>query len=80
MNSCSIRSCPGKYELRHITHLVKHHGNVVVFENVLAEVCDACGDTLLTLNTVEAIETMLQNPGPPVRTVPVYHVPDTLSA
>ncbi len=80
MKNCSIRSCPGQYESKHIAHMVKHHGSVVVFENVLAEICTVCGDTLLPLSTVETIEAMLQNPGTPVRTVPVYEVPDTLSA
>jgi YgiT-type zinc finger domain-containing protein len=80
MNNLSNGACPGEYIPWRITHLVKHDGNAVVFENVPAEVCDVCGDTLLALNAVEAIEAMLRNPGPPVRTVPVYHVPDTLSA
>jgi YgiT-type zinc finger domain-containing protein len=80
MSNCSIRSCPGHYEARHITHMVKRGGSVVVLENVPAQVCDLCGDTLLPLSTVETIEAMLQDPGTPVRTVPVYEMPNTLSA
>jgi YgiT-type zinc finger domain-containing protein len=80
MRNCSILSCPGHYELRHITHMVKRGDSVMVLENVPAQVCDLCGDTLLPLSTVETIEAMLQDPGPPVRTVPVYQMPDSLSA
>ena len=76
MKKCSIRSCPGECEERRVTHVVRHHGDVVVIENVLAEVCSVCGDTLLPLSTVEAIESMLKDPGKPLRTAPVYHMPD----
>ncbi len=80
MKPCSVRSCPGEYEQKRIIHTVKHHGNVIVLENVLAEVCSVCGDILLPFSTVEAIEAMLKNPGDPIRTAPVYHVPDTAPA
>jgi len=76
MKPCSIRSCPGEYEEKQITHVIKRHGAVIVLENVPAEVCSICGDVLLSLATVEAIEKMLKNPGEPIRTVPVYHLPD----
>ncbi len=45
-------------------------------ENVLAEVCSVCGDALLPLSTIEAIESMLKDPGKPVKTAPVYQMPD----
>lgn len=80
MKKCSITSCPGEYEEKRILHTVKHHGNVIVIENVPAEVCSVCGDVLLSLATVEAIETMLKNPGKPVRTAPVYEMPEGVAA
>ena len=76
MKPCSIRSCPGEYEGKHITHVVKHRGAVIVLENVPADVCSVCGDVLLSLATVEAIEKILKNPGAPIRTAPVYELPD----
>jgi len=75
-----VRSCPGEYEEKHITHVVKHHGAVIVLENVPADVCPVCGDVLLSLATVEAIEKMLKNPGAPIRTAPVYQLPDAATA
>lgn len=80
MKKCSIASCPGGYEEKRILHAVKHHGNVIVIENVPAEVCSICGDVLLSLATVEAIETMLKNPGKPIRTAPVYEMPEGVAA
>jgi YgiT-type zinc finger domain-containing protein len=67
MKPCSIHSCPEEYEERRIVHVVKHHDQVVVLENVLAEVCSVCGDTLLPLASAEAIEQILKNPGKPAR-------------
>ena len=80
MKNCSIRSCPGEYERKRIVHTVKHHGNVVVLENVPAKVCSICGDILLSLSTVEAIEAILKNPGKPIRTAPVYEMPEGMVA
>lgn len=76
MKKCSIRTCPGECEERRIPHVLKRGGEVIVIENVLAEVCTVCGDVLLSLSTVEAIEAMLKDPGKPVRSAPVYHMPD----
>jgi YgiT-type zinc finger domain-containing protein len=74
MKACSIRSCPGQYSEKHIVHVVKHEGEVVVFDNVPAEVCSVCGDTLLPLSTIEALESMLRNPRKTLRTAPVYEM------
>ena len=41
---CSIQGCPGEYETRVIVHTVKRGADVVVFENVPAEVCANCGE------------------------------------
>jgi len=47
---------------------------------VLAEVCIVCGDTLLPLSTVEALENMLKNPGKTLRTAPVYEMKEAARA
>ncbi len=80
MTKRSIGSCPGAYEKKHIFHTVKHQGRVIVIENVPAQVCSVCGDVLLSLSTVEAIEAMLENPGEPVRTALVYEMPGETAA
>lgn len=69
---CSIQGCPGEYEDREITHTVRHHGQIVVIDHVPAEVCQVCGDVLLTPDTVRHIESLLQNQPEPVQTVPLY--------
>jgi YgiT-type zinc finger domain-containing protein len=74
MKPCSIQSCPGEYEVRTIVHAIKHRGEVVVIDNVPAEVCSVCGDVLLSLDTVESIEFLVKNLGKPDRTAPVYDI------
>ncbi len=69
---CSIQGCPGEYAQRSIVHTVKHHGNVLVFDDVPAEVCDVCSDTLLAPETIRHIEALLQEHGAPQTHAPVY--------
>ena len=68
---CSIRGCTGEYEQKAITHTVRHQGQVVVFDQVPAEVCDVCGDTLLADETVKKIEELLKS-GSAAKSVPMY--------
>ena len=39
---CSIEGCPGEYEEQKIVHTVRHHGQVIVIDQVPAEVCSVC--------------------------------------
>lgn len=80
MKNCSIRSCPGNYEERRIAHVVKHRGEVIVFDNVPVEACSVCGDVLMSLDTAEAIEAVLANLGKPTRSAPVYELPNFKAA
>ncbi|MBU1661767.1 MAG: YgiT-type zinc finger protein [Chloroflexi bacterium] len=68
---CNIMGCPGEYEERKIAHTICYHGEVLIIDNVPAEVCVVCGDVLLKPNTVREIEVLLQT-AHPVRTVPLY--------
>ena len=36
---CSFKDCKGELEMRLVVHAIKHNGNIVVIENVPAEVC-----------------------------------------
>lgn len=69
---CTIQGCPGEYEARRVVHTVKHHGDVIVIDQVPAEVCTVCGDVLLTPETIRRIEALLQATPPPIRSVPLY--------
>lgn len=69
---CSLRGCVGEYEERRIIHAVRHRGRLVVIDGVPAEVCNVCGDVLLTPETVRRIEAILAGAGSPSRTAPVY--------
>ncbi|MBU0908337.1 MAG: YgiT-type zinc finger protein [Proteobacteria bacterium] len=80
MKHCSIHGCPGEYVKQAINHLVTLGGKPVIIENVPAEVCQVCGDTLLDIETVVAIDTLLTNPGPPLHSVPVYAMPEKTMA
>jgi YgiT-type zinc finger domain-containing protein len=72
MTKCSITGCQGEYEQRLIVHTVKHHGEIIVINDVPADVCSICGDTLLSPETVRQIERLLQNKTRPTKTVPLY--------
>jgi hypothetical protein len=69
---CSIQGCPGEYEEKLIVHTVKRSSEVLVFENIPAEVRDICSDTLLAPETVRHLETMIRHTSKPGRYVPVY--------
>ena len=69
---CNIAGCHGEYEARLIVHTVKHQGQIIVINDVPAEVCSVCGDTLLTPKTVRQIERLLQMKSRPAKTVPLY--------
>ena len=68
---CSINGCPGEYEPREILHTVRHQGEVRVIDQVPAEVCDICGDVLLTPETVRGIERILRERPTADRSVPL---------
>ena len=44
----------------------------MVIDHVPAEVCSACGDVLLTPETVRRLEQFLKTPTQPSKTVPLY--------
>jgi len=69
---CSIQGCPGQYEPRPIVHTVKRGGDILVFENVPAEVCNVCSDMLLAPETVRHLEELVREPAEPGKHAPVY--------
>lgn len=69
---CSIQGCPGHYEPATITRTVRHHGRLVLIDHVPAEVCDVCGDVLLTPQAAERMESILASQPVPAASVPVY--------
>lgn len=69
---CTIKDCPGEYELRSIVHTVRHQGEVIVIDHVPAEVCTVCGDVLLKPETVRRIEALLRSRPRATKTAPVY--------
>ena len=69
---CAIKNCPGEYEEKFIVHTVKKNNNVMVFENVPAEVCNICGDTLLTPETICHLEELIKENREPERMIPLY--------
>lgn len=70
--NCAIRGCPGSYEDRVIVHMVKQKSRVLVFEDVPAQVCDICSDTLLSPSTIRHLEQMIKLKSEPKKHAPVY--------
>ena len=63
------------YEEQKILHTVRHDGKVIVIENVPAEVCDTCGDILLSGDTIRRLERILSDNDlskKPPKQAPVY--------
>ncbi len=69
---CSIQGCPGQYETKLIVHTVKSGADILVFENVPAEVCNVCSDMLLPPQTVEHLEALMTRRTKPQRFAPLY--------
>ena len=72
LHKCSIHGCPGEYQQKTILHTVRHEGQVIVIDNVPAEVCTICGDVLLAPDTVRRLEQLVRTPAQPDKTVPLY--------
>jgi YgiT-type zinc finger domain-containing protein len=69
---CRIQGCPGEYENKLILHTVKRGSEVLVFEDVPAEVCNICSDMLLAPETVRHLERLIRQKSKPGRYAPVY--------
>ncbi len=69
---CSIQGCPGHYDRRLIVHTVKRDGKVIVFQDVPAEVCDVCSDTLLAPETIRHLEDLMKKEVKPRSHAPVF--------
>ncbi len=69
---CTIEGCPGTYEQQYIVHTTRHNERIIVFDNVPAEVCDNCGDTLLSSIAAQRIDELLSNDSRPTGVVPLY--------
>ena len=69
---CTIEGCSGKYEEQYIVHTTRHNERVVVVDNVPAEVCGVCGDTLLSSIAMRRIDSILSDGAKPTGVVPLY--------
>lgn len=72
MMKCSIQGCTGEYIQKTIVHILKHNDEIYVFENVPAEVCSICGDTILKPDTIRRLEGLLQKKTKPEKFIPLY--------
>jgi YgiT-type zinc finger domain-containing protein len=72
MRPCRIPGCPGTEELKPLVHVVRRKGQLMVFRNVPAWVCNVCGETLFTRDTVARLEQLREVPGQAVGMVPLY--------
>ncbi len=69
---CSIERCSGNYEEQQVTHTVRQKGEVVVIDQVPAEVCALCANVLLKPETVRRMEKLLHVSTRPSKRVPLY--------
>ncbi len=76
MEHCRILGCPGEYEEELNLHAVHYGDEVIVIDHVPTRVCDFCGDTLLTADTVRRLEKLERKPPAPTRMIPFYEYAD----
>ena len=69
---CTVTGCSGEYRERFITQVFDRHGQVIVVEDIPAQVCDVCGDTLLVPEVVEGLVKIDATGKEPVKFVPVF--------
>jgi hypothetical protein len=69
---CSIQDCPGTYESKMIIHAVRSGTEVLVFENVPADVCNVSSNTLPAPETIRRLEALVGNKTEPERFPPLY--------
>ena len=70
--NCTILGCSGEYEDKKIVQTARHAGQLVIIENVPADVCSVCGDVLLRPETIRRVARILRKAGQPDRIAPVY--------
>ena len=72
LSKCPL--CSGRLEKKRITHPQQFEGEIVILENVPAEVCCQCGEVLLAPAIVEHLQKVVWSPSVPKRAtkVPVY--------
>ena len=59
MNKCSV--CHSKTSNKLITYTQWHQEKLIAVENVVAEVCDNCGEEYFSPDTVEKIQNVINN-------------------
>ncbi len=69
---CSFKNCSGEYENEFIVHTVRKGDEIIVFENVPAEVCTICGDSILKPDTVRRLEKAIKERAKPEKMIPLY--------
>jgi YgiT-type zinc finger domain-containing protein len=72
MMKCAVAGCPGEYKERRITQFFTRGGQAIVVEDIPAEVCDVCGDTLLAPEVVEQLVKIDVREKEPVKFAPVF--------
>jgi len=65
-------SCPGKEKEELIVDVTRRNGQVAVINHVPALVCNFCGATGFTYQTMEQLERLDRNAPSPVGSVPLY--------
>ena len=77
LSKCPL--CAGKLENKRITHPQQFEGKVIILENVPAQVCNQCGEILLTPAIVEHLQELVWSAITPKRTdqVPVYDLAES---
>lgn len=66
--------CEGRYEERLVARVYRRDGKVIVVDDVPAEVCNLCGDTLLKPETVERVQEALAKAEEAKEFAPIVHL------
>lgn len=70
---CPVQNCLGEYQDELLTMVQHRNGQIIVIDNVPASVCDFCGYTTFSPQTVRQMQRIKQSSIlEPVASAPVY--------
>lgn len=73
--------CKGQVELKKIDHIHRWKGQMYLFKNVGAEVCNQCGEVFLLPASLRYMDETVQHPSKAEKEIkiPVFLMPESLS-
>ncbi len=69
---CRMPGCPGHYERERTAQALRFPNTLIVIDDIPADVCDICGDTLYTAEVARRLDRVMRERPATSATVPLY--------